>query len=122
MIKALDKLVPGDIVYSISRMSNKTIETKLTVTGVVYEGQEVAEIKKSATFSIDYDHYQKIEVIQPQWVFERPTHQSGHRPTEDDLPWSSNTISNDSMFVRDIKKDTFVDKDEYVFDNDDVVF
>ena len=47
MIKALDKLVPGDIVYSISRMSNKTIETKLTVTGVVYEGQEVAEIKTS---------------------------------------------------------------------------
>ena len=84
--------------------------------------KEVAEIKKSATFSIDYDHYQKIEVIKPQWVFERPTHQSGHRPTEDDLPWSSNTISNDSMFVRDIKKDTFVDKDEYVFDNDDVVF
>ena len=47
MIKSLDKLVPGDIVYSISRMSNKTIETKLTVTGVVYEGQEVAEIKTS---------------------------------------------------------------------------
>lgn len=45
MIKALDKLVPGDIVYSISRMSNKTIETKLTVTGVIYEGQEVTEIK-----------------------------------------------------------------------------
>ena len=47
MIKALDKVVPGDIVYSISRMSNKTIETKLTVTGVIYEGQEVAEIKTS---------------------------------------------------------------------------
>lgn len=47
MIKALDQLVPGDIVYSISRMSNKTIETKLTVTGVIYEGQEVAEIKTS---------------------------------------------------------------------------
>lgn len=47
MIKALDKLVPGDIVYSISRMSNKTIETKLTVNGVIYEGQEVAEIKTS---------------------------------------------------------------------------
>ena len=47
MIKALDKLVHGDIVYSISRMSNKTIETKLTVTGVIYEGQEVAEIKTS---------------------------------------------------------------------------
>lgn len=84
--------------------------------------KEVAEIKKSATFYIDYDHYQKIEVIQPQWVFERPTHQSGVRPAKDDLPWSSNIISNDSMFVRDIKKDTFVDKDEYVFDKDDVVF
>lgn len=84
--------------------------------------KEVAEIKKSATFYIDYDHYQKIEVIRPQWVFERPTHQSGARPAKDDLPWSSNTISNDVMFVRDIKKDTFVDKDEYVFDNDDVVF
>ena len=84
--------------------------------------KEVAEIKKSATFYIDYDHYQKIEVIKPQWVFERPTHQSGVRPAKDDLPWSSNIISNDSMFVRDIKKDTFVDKDEYVFDNDDVVF
>ena len=84
--------------------------------------KEVAEIKKSATFSIDYDHYQKIEVIKPQWVFERPTHQSGHRPTEDDLPWSSNTTSNDAMSVRDITKDTFVDKDEYVFDNDDVIF
>ena len=47
MIKALDKLVPGDIVYSIIRISNKTIETKLTVTDVVYEGQEVAEIKTS---------------------------------------------------------------------------
>lgn len=47
MIKALDKLIPGDIVYSISRMSNKTIETKLTVTGVIYEGQEVSEIKTS---------------------------------------------------------------------------
>ena len=84
--------------------------------------KEVAEIKKSATFSIDYDHYQKIEVIKPQWVFERPTHQSGARPAKDDLPWSSNIISNDSMLVRDIKKDTFVDKDEYVFDKDDVVF
>ena len=84
--------------------------------------KEVAEIKKSATFSIDYDHYQKIEVIKPQWVFERPTHQSGARPAKDDLPWSSNIISNDSMSVRDIKKDTFVDKDEYVFDKDDVIF
>lgn len=85
--------------------------------------KEVAEIKKSATFYIDYDHYQKIEVIKPQWVFERPTHQSGHRPTEDDLPWSSENISNEHSVVRDIKvKDIFVDKDEYVFDNDDVVF
>ena len=89
---------------------------------VVNNIKEVAEIKKSATFSIDYDHYQKIEVIQPQWVFERPTHQSGARPAKDDHPWSSNIISNDSMSVRDIKKDTFVDKDEYVFDNDDVIF
>ena len=85
--------------------------------------KEVAEIKKSATFSIDYDHYQKIEVIKPQWVFERPTHKSGPRPTADDLPWSSNNISNDFDIVRDIKvEDIFVDKDEYVFDNDDVVF
>lgn len=84
--------------------------------------KEVAEIKKSATFYIDYDHYSKIAVIKPQWVFERPTHQSGPRPTEDDLPWSSENISNDAMFVRDIKKDKFVDKDEYVFDKDDVVF
>lgn len=85
--------------------------------------KEVAEIKKSATFYIDYDHYQKIEVIKPQWVFERPTHKSGPRPTADDLPWSSNNISNDFDIVRDIKvEDIFVDKDEYVFDNDDVVF
>ena len=84
--------------------------------------KEVAEIKKSATWFIDNDAYQKISAIIPKWVFERPTHQSGHRPTEDDLPWSSNTISNDAMSVRDITKDTFVDKDEYVFDNDDVVF
>lgn len=84
--------------------------------------KEVAEIKKSATFYIDYDHYQKIEVIKPQWVFERPTHQSGVRPAKDDLPWSSENISNEHSVVRDITKDTFVDKDEYVFDNDDVVF
>lgn len=85
--------------------------------------KEVAEIKKSATFYIDYDHYQKIEVIKPQWVFERPTHKSGPRPTADDLPWSSNNISNDFDIVRDIKvEDIFVDKDEYVFDKDDVVF
>ena len=84
--------------------------------------KEVAEIKKSATFYIDYDHYQKIEVIKPQWVFKRPTHQSGVRPAKNDLPWSSENISNEHSVVRDIKKDTFVDKDEYVFDNDDVVF
>lgn len=85
--------------------------------------KEVAEIKKSATFYIDYDHYQKIEVIQPQWVFERPTHKSGARPAKDDLPWSSENISNDFDIVRDIKvEDIFVDKDEYVFDNDDVIF
>lgn len=85
--------------------------------------KEVAEIKKSATFYIDYDHYQKIEAIKPKWVFERPTHQSGPRPTEDDLPWSSENISNDFDIVRDIKvEDIFVDKDEYVFDKDDVVF
>ena len=85
--------------------------------------KEVAEIKKSATFYIDYDHYQKIEFIKPQWVFERPTHKSGPRPTADDLPWSSNNISNDFDIVRDIKvEDIFVDKDEYVFDNDDVIF
>lgn len=85
--------------------------------------KEVAEIKKSATFYIDYDHYSKIAVIKPQWVFERPTHKSGPRPTADDLPWSSNNISNDFDIVRDIKvEDIFVNKDEYVFDNDDVVF
>ena len=84
--------------------------------------KEVAEIKKSATWFIDNDAYQKISAIIPKWVFERPTHQSGHRPTEDDLPWSSNTTSNDAMLVRDIKKDTFADKEKHVFDNDDVVF
>ena len=84
--------------------------------------KEVAEIKKSATFYIDYDHYQKIEVIRPQWVFERPPHQSGVRPAKNDLPWSFAKISNEHSIVRDITKDTFVDKDEYVFDNDDVVF
>ena len=84
--------------------------------------KEVAEIKKSATFYIDYDHYQKIEVIKPQWVFKRPTHQSGVRPAKNDLPWSSENISNEHSVVRDIKKDTFVDKDEYVFDKDDVIF
>ena len=84
--------------------------------------KEVEEIKKSSTWFIDNDAYQKISAIIPKWVFERPTHQSGVRPAKDDLPWSSENISNDSMLVRDIKKDTFVDKDEYVFDNDDVVF
>ena len=84
--------------------------------------KEVEEIKKSSTWFIDNDAYQKISAIIPKWVFERPTHQSGHRPTEDDLHWSSENISNDAMFVRDITKDTFVDKDEYVFDKDDVVF
>ena len=89
---------------------------------VVNNIKEVEAIKKASTWFVDNDSYQKVTAIIPKWVFQRPTHQSGHRPTEDDLPWSSNTISNDSMFVRDIKKDTFVDKDEYVFDNDDVVF
>ena len=85
--------------------------------------KEVAEIKKSATWFVDNDAYQKISAIIPKWVFERPTHQSGHRPTEDDLPWSSENISNEHSVVRDIKvEDIFVDKDEYVFDNDDVVF
>ncbi len=84
--------------------------------------KEVEEIKKSSTWFIDNDAYQKISAIIPKWVFERPTHQSGPRPTEDDLPWSSNTISNEHSVVRDITKGTFVDKDEYVFDNDDVVF
>lgn len=85
--------------------------------------KEVAEIKKSATWFIDNDAYQKISAIIPKWVFERPTHKSGPRPTADDLPWSSNNISNDFDIVRDIKvEDIFVDKDEYVFDKDDVVF
>ena len=85
--------------------------------------KEVAEIKKSATWFIDNDAYQKISAIIPKWVFERPTHKSGPRPTVDDLPWSSNNISNDFDIVRDIKvEDIFVDKDEYVFDKDDVVF
>lgn len=85
--------------------------------------KEVEEIKKSSTWFIDNDAYQMISAIVPKWVFERPTHQSGPRPTSDDLPWSSNTVSNDTTIVRDIKvEDMFVDKDEYVFDNDDVVF
>ena len=84
--------------------------------------KEVEDIKKSSTWFVDYDAYQKISAIIPKWVFERPTHQSGPRPTEDDLPWSSENISNEHSVVRDIKKDKFVDKDEYVFDNDDVVF
>ena len=84
--------------------------------------KEVAEIKKSATFSIDYDHYNTIVVIKPQWVFERPTHQSGRHPAKNDLPWSFENTSNEHSVVRDITKDTFVDKDEYVFDKDDVIF
>ena len=84
--------------------------------------KEVEEIKKSSTWFIDNDAYQKISAIVPRWVFERPTHQSGARPAKDDLPWSSENISNEHSVVRDIKKDIFVDKDEYVFDNDDVVF
>lgn len=86
--------------------------------------KEVEEIKKSSTWFVDNDAYQMVSAIVPQWVFERPTHKSGPKPTaEDDLPWSSNTTSNDAMLVRDIKvEDMFIDKDEYVFDNDDVVF
>lgn len=84
--------------------------------------KEVEEIKKSSTWFIDNDSYQQITAVIPKWVFERPTHKSGPRPTSDDLPWSSNNISNDFDIVRDITKDTFVDKDEYVFDKDDVVF
>ena len=85
--------------------------------------KEVEEIKKSSTWFVDNDSYQQVTAVIPKWVFERPTHQSGHRPTEDDLPWSSNNISNDFDIVRDIKvEDIFIDKDEYVFDNDDVVF
>ena len=85
--------------------------------------KEVEDIKKSSTWFVDNDAYQKISAIIPKWVFERPTHKSGSRPTADDLPWLSNNISNDFDIVRDIKvEDIFVDKDEYVFDNDDVVF
>lgn len=85
--------------------------------------KEVEEIKKSSTWFINNDHYQKIVAIVPQWVFERPTHQSGPKPTVDDLPWSSDHVSNDTTIVRDIKtNDIFVDKDEYVFDKGDVVF
>ena len=84
--------------------------------------KEVEDIKKSSTWFVDNDSYQMISAIVPKWVFERPTHKSGPRPTSDDLPWSSNNISNDFDIVRDITKDTFVDKDEYVFDKDDVVF
>ena len=84
--------------------------------------KEVEDIKKSSTWFIDNDAYQKISAVIPKWVFERPTHQSGVRPAKDDLTWSSENISNEHSVVRDIKKDTFVDKDEYVFDNDDVVF
>lgn len=85
--------------------------------------KEVEEIKKSSTWFIDNDSYQQITAVIPKWVFERPTHKSGPRPTIDDLPWSSNNISNDFGVVRDIKvEDIFINKDEYVFDNDDVIF
>lgn len=86
--------------------------------------KEVEEIKKSSTWFIDNDSYQQITAVIPQWVFERPTHQSGPKPTaNDDLPWSSNNISNDCGVVRDIKVDDIsVFDDEYVFDNDDVIF
>lgn len=85
--------------------------------------KEVEKIKKSSTWFVDNDSYQQVTAVIPKWVFERPTHKSGPRPTADDLPWSSNNISNDFDIVRDIKvEDTFVDKDEYVFDKDDVVF
>lgn len=84
--------------------------------------REVEAIKKASTWFVDNDSYQKVTAIVPKWVFERPTHQSGRHPAKNDLPWSFENISNDCCDVRDITKDTFVDKDEYVFDNDDVVF
>ena len=83
--------------------------------------KEVEAIKKASTWFVDNDAYQMISAIVPKWVFNRPTHQSGPRPTSDDLPWSSDTVSNDTAIVRDIDN-IFVDKDEYVFDKDDVVF
>ena len=85
--------------------------------------KEVEEIKKSSTWFVDNDSYQKVTAVIPKWVFERPTHKSGPRPTADDLPWSSNTIFNDCGIVRDIKvEDIFINKDEYIFDKGDVVF
>ena len=85
--------------------------------------KEIEEIKKSSTWFVDNDSYQKVTAVIPKWVFERPTHKSGPRPTADDLPWSSNTISNDCGIVRDIKvEDIFINKDEYIFDKGDVVF
>lgn len=91
---------------------------------VVNNIKEVEAIKKASTWFVDNDSYQKVTAVIPKWVFNRPTHKSGPKPTIDnDLPWSSNTISNDCGIVRDIKVDDIsVDKDEYVFDNDDVVF
>ena len=86
--------------------------------------KEVEEIKKSSTWFVDNDAYQMVSAVIPKWVFERPTHQSGPKPTADDvLPWTSDTISNDTAIVRDIAiEDISVFDDEYVFDKDDVVF
>lgn len=85
--------------------------------------KEVEAIKKASTWFVDNDAYQMISAIVPKWVFNRPTHQSGPKPTADDLPWSSNNISNDCDIVRDIAiKDISVFDDEYVFDKGDVVF
>lgn len=87
--------------------------------------KEVEEIKRTSTYFIDNDSYQKITAIIPVWVFERPTHQSGCRPAVDDLLWSSN-ISNESFndgLVRDIiPEDININEDVYVFDKGDVVF
>ena len=90
---------------------------------VVNNIKEVEAIKKASTWFVDNDSYQKVTAVIPKWVFKRPTHQSGVRPAKNDLPWSSENISNEHSVVRDIKvEDIFVDKDEYVFDKDDVVF
>lgn len=83
--------------------------------------KEVEAIKKASTWFVDNDSYQKVTAIVPKWVFNRPTHKSGPKPTADDLPWS-NDISNNCSIIRDIEiKDISFD-DEYVFDKDDVVF
>lgn len=86
--------------------------------------KEAEEIKKASTWFIDNDSYQQVTAVIPKWVFERPTHESGPRPTSDDhLPWSLDTISNDCDIVRDVEiKDISVFDDEYVFDKGDVVF